>query len=33
MKKKMIIIIPIVIALLVFIGVYAYLNHEDAKTS
>lgn len=33
MKKKMIIIITIVIALLVFIGVYAYLNHEDAKTS
>ena len=33
MKKKLIIIIPILIALLVFIGVYAYFNHEDAKTS
>lgn len=33
MKNKLIIIIPIVIALAVFIGVYAYFNHEDAKTS
>lgn len=33
MKKKLIIIIPIVIALAVFIGVYVYFNHEDAKTS
>ncbi len=33
MKKKLIIIIPIIIALGVFIGVYAYFNHEDAKTS
>lgn len=33
MKKKLIIIIPIVIALAVFIGVYLYFNHEDAKTS
>lgn len=33
MKKKLIIIIPIIIALAVFIGVYVYFNHEDAKTS
>lgn len=33
MKKKLIIIIPIIIALSVFIGVYIYFNHEDAKTS
>lgn len=33
MKKKLIIIIPILIALLVFVGVYVYFNHEDAKTS
>ena len=33
MKKKLIIIIPLLTALLVFIGVYAYFNHEDAKTS
>ena len=33
MKKKAIIIIPIIIALAVFIGVYTYFNHEDAKTS
>lgn len=33
MKKKLIIIIPILIALLVFIGVYLYFNHEDTKTS
>lgn len=33
MKKKLIIIIPIVVALLVFVGVYVYFNHEDAKTS
>lgn len=33
MKKKVIIIVPIVIALAVFIGVYIYFNHEDAKTS
>ncbi len=33
MKKKVIIIIPIIIALAVFIGVYIYFNHEDAKTS
>ena len=25
--------IPVVIALLVFVGVYTYLNHEDSKTS
>lgn len=33
MKKKLIIIIPIIIALTVFIGVYVYFNHEDNKTS
>lgn len=33
MKKKLIIIIPIIVAILVFIGVYAYLNIEDNKTS
>ena len=33
MKKKLIIIIPLLTALLVFIGVYTYFNHEDAKTS
>lgn len=33
MKKKLIIIIPLIIALLVFVGVYAYLNQEDSKTS
>jgi diguanylate cyclase (GGDEF)-like protein len=33
MKKKVIIITPIIIALMVFIGVYVYFNHEDAKTS
>lgn len=33
MKKKLIIIIPIVIAILVFFGLYLYFNHEDAKTS
>jgi len=33
MKKKLIIIIPFVVALLVFIGVYAYYNYRDAKTN
>ena len=33
MKKKLIIIIPLVAALLVFLGVYAYFNHKDAKTN
>lgn len=33
MKKKLIIIIPLIIALSVFIGVYAYFHHEDGKTS
>ena len=33
MKKKTLIIIPIVVVLLVFIGVYIYYNKEDAKTS
>lgn len=33
MKKKLIIIIPIVIALVVFIGLYAFLNYKDDKTN
>ena len=33
MKKKLIIIIPLVVAILVFIGVYAYFNYRDAKTN
>ena len=33
MKKKLIIIIPLLTALLVFIGVYTYFNHQDAKTN
>jgi len=33
MKKKLIIFIPIIIALIVFIGVYLYFNLEDNKTS
>ena len=33
MKKKVIIIVPIIIAIAVFIGVYVYFNHEDARTS
>ena len=33
MKKKIFIIIPIIIALVVFIGVYTYFNYEDSKTS
>jgi len=33
MKKKLIIIIPIVVALLVFIGLYAYTNYKDEKTN
>jgi len=33
MKKKLIIIIPIFIALAVFVGVYLYFNLEDSKTS
>lgn len=33
MKKKLLIIIPIVVALLVFVGLYGYLNYEDEKTN
>ena len=33
MKKKLIIIIPLLVAILVFIGVYAYFNYRDAKTN
>ena len=33
MKKKLIIIIPIVVALSVFIGIYVYFNRIDSKTN
>ena len=33
MKKKLIIIIPIIVALSVFIGLYWYLNYRDDKTN
>lgn len=33
MKKKLILIIPLVAAVIVFLGVYAYFNHRDAKTN
>ena len=33
MKKKLVIIIPVVIAILAFILVYRYYNHQDKKTS
>ena len=33
MKKKLIIIIPIVIALLIFVGLYTFLNYTDDKTN
>ena len=33
MKKKLIIILPIITALAVFVGVYVYFNHRDAKTN
>lgn len=33
MKKKIIIITPIVIALLVFVGVYFFFNYKDEKTN
>lgn len=33
MKKKLFIIIPIVVAILVFVGVFAYFNKEDQETS
>ncbi|MCI8588561.1 MAG: GGDEF domain-containing protein [Bacilli bacterium] len=33
MKKKLIIILPIVIAFLVFVGVYYYLNYTDERTN
>ena len=33
MKKKYIIIIPILIAVLTFVGVYYYYNREDRETS
>ncbi len=33
MKKKLIIILPIVIALFVFVGVYYYLNYKDDRTN
>ncbi|MDE5587313.1 MAG: hypothetical protein K2I72_02960, partial [Bacilli bacterium] len=33
MKKKLIIILPIVTALLVFVGVYYYFNYKDERTN
>ena len=33
MKKKLIIFIPLLTAVLVFLGVYLYFNHKDAKTN
>ena len=33
MKKKALIIVPILVVLIVFVGVYIYYNREDAKTS
>ncbi len=33
MKKKLLIIIPIVVAILVFVGLYIYLNYQDDKTN
>lgn len=33
MKKKLVIIIPLLTALLVFLGVYFYFTHKDAKTN
>lgn len=33
MKKRLIIILPIVIAFLVFVGVYYYFNYKDDKTN
>ncbi len=33
MKKKLFIIIPILIALATFVGVFYYFNHEDSETS
>lgn len=32
-NKKLIIILPIIICVVVFLGVYFYLNHEDSNTS
>ena len=33
MKKKIVIIVPIIIALVAFVFVYRYYNHQDRKTS
>ena len=33
MKKKLIIVIPLITAIIVFLGVYAFFNHRDAKTN
>ena len=33
MKKKLIIIIPVAIALLVFVGLYVFLNYTDDRTN
>ena len=33
MKKKLLIILPLLVVVVVFIGVFIYYNREDAKTS
>ena len=33
MKKKVLIIVPLLVVIIVFIGVYIYYNREDSKTS
>ena len=33
MRKKVLVILPIFVVLIVFVGVFIYYNREDAKTS
>ena len=33
MKKKALIIFPLLVVIIVFVGVFIYYNREDAKTS
>ena len=33
MKKKVLIILPLLVVAVVFVGVFIYYNREDAKTS
>ena len=33
MKKKAVIIIPILVAVLVFVGLFMYINRRDLKTN